>query len=269
VRDRVNRFDENAGPPFRQLAAVIRDAITDGDLVAHEAIPGEYEIADMAGLHRNTVRHAVDLLVDEGLLVKRSGQRTRVVAPPQVRVMSTARYAAALANIRAHGGVHDQSSAFTTDHGIEWDEHTVLAHYDEDMATPDEAQRLELGKFGDQRILRRDLVKQVRGETVQLQTSVLPLGLVSGTPVADPARQPWEGGTIAELYSIGLVVTRVREEARYRTPTPHERRELGIETTSGVLEVVRVFYVGEKPVEFSTAVVEANSYSLLYETEIK
>jgi GntR family transcriptional regulator len=121
---------------------------------------------------------------------------------------------------------------------------------------------------GDLPVLRRDLVKQVRGETVQLQTSVIPLELVQGTPVADPARQPWPGGTIAELYSIGLVVTRVREEARYRTPTPHERRELGIETTSGVLEVVRVFYVGDRPVEFSTAVVEANSYTLLYETTI-
>lgn len=270
MRDRVNRFDENAGPPFRQLAAVIRDAIVDGDLAAHEAIPGEYEIANMAGLHRNTVRHAVDLLVDEGLLVKRSGQRTRVVAPPQVRVMSTARYAAALANIRAHGGTHDQSSAFTTDHGIGWGEHTVLAHYDEDMATPNEVERLGLMTHydGDLPVLRRDLVKQVRGETVQLQTSVIPLELVQGTPVADPARQPWPGGTIAELYSIGLVVTRVREEARYRTPTPHERRELGIETTSGVLEVVRVFYVGDRPVEFSTAVVEANSYTLLYETTI-
>lgn len=271
VRRGVNPLDESKAAPFRQLAAVIREHIASGALTSHEELPGEHEIADLVGLHRNTVRQAINLLVGEGLLAKRPGRPTRVVPPPQIRRMSTARYAAALTAIREHDGRHPRSSAFTVDHGVEWEDHTVLASYDEDFATPEEVRRLGLIEHHDNdlAVLRRDLVKQVRGETVQIQTSVIPLALVRDTPVADPTRQPWPGGTIAELHSVGLVVTDVREEARYRTPTAHERRALGMEAAGGVLEIVRVFYVGERPVEFSTAVVEASRYVLVYETEIK
>lgn len=270
MRARVNPYDETGGALYQQLATVIRDAIASGDLGPHEALPAEADLAEASGLHRNTVRHALSTLVTEGLLVKRTGRPARVAAQRQVRRMTTSRYAEALEKIRASGGVHPDSSAFTEDHGVSWSAYGIGTAYEEAIATPEEARRLELippdGKSW--WVLRRQLVKRVHNVTVQLQTSVIPLPLVENTPVADPARQPWPGGTIAELYSLGLEVTRVREEARWRAPTPHERRELDIETASGVLEIVRVFYAGARPVENSTTVVEAASYSLLYETEL-
>lgn len=272
MRARVNPYDSSRGAPYQQLMAALREAIASGELAAREELPGEYALGEMVGLHRNTVRSAVNELVNEGLLVKRAGGRTRVVAPPQVRVMSTARYAAALAKIREHAGTHPQSSAFTDDHGVGWSDQTVLAHYEEALATPEEASRLDLIPPTDGTswwILRRRLVKQIHGETVQLQHSVMPLPLVEGTPVADPARQPWPGGTIAELHSIGQVVTRVREEAKVRPPTPDERRELGMDTAGPVVEIVRVFYVGTRPVEYSVAVLAAMAYTLLFETELR
>jgi GntR family transcriptional regulator len=91
---------------------------------------------------------------------------------------------------------------------------------------------------------------------------------VQNTPVADPERQPFPGGTVAELYSVGLIVTRVLEEVLIRQPTPPERRELSLETAGPVMEVTRVFYVGERPVECSIAVVDAMSYRLSFETEL-
>lgn len=270
MRARVNPYDETGGALYQQLATVLRDAIASGDLGPHEALPAEADLAEASGLHRNTVRHALSTLVAEGLLVKRTGRPARVAAQRQVRRMTTSRYAEALEKIRANGGVHPDSSAFTEDHGVDWSAYGVGTAYEEVLASPKEANRLELGPTTGTSwwVLRRQLVKRVHGVTVQLQTSVIPLPLVENTPVADPKRQPWPGGTIAELYSIGQEVTRVREEARWRAPTPLERRALGIETTSGVLEVERVFYAGQRAVEFSVTVVEAASYSLLYETEL-
>lgn len=261
----VNRFEVGT-PLHRQVADAIRRAIIDGTLVAGETLPGEHTIAEMAGVARATVRTAMDDLVAEGRIVKRSGCPTRVVTPPQVRRMSTQRYQEALDAIRAHDGCHPLSSAFTTDHGVAWPEHNVLAHYVEEPASEDFAARLELAPGA--MVLARELIKQVRGVTVQLQTSVIPLDLVAGTPVADPDRQPWPGGTLAELYSVGLVVSRVLEEVRVRPPTPRERQVLGMDVVGPVGEIMRVFYAGDRPVECSIAVIEASSYVLSFETTI-
>jgi GntR family transcriptional regulator len=261
----VNRFDTDT-PLHRQVARVLRDAITDGTLAPGEKLPGEYDMALMADVSRGTVREGVDRLVAEGLIVKRSGLPARVVTPPQVRRMSTARYQEAMDLLRVTGGQHPESSAFTTDHGVEWQQHTVLASYAEGPATPDETRWLNLPE--DAMVLRRDLIKQVKGETVQLQVSVIPLEIVAGTPVADPDRQPWPGGVIAELYSVGLEVTRVLEEVGVRQPTARERQLLGMDAAGPVAEVTRVFYVDNHPVEYSVAVIEAMGYRLSFDTTI-
>lgn len=266
---KVNRFEEDT-PLHRQLADVIRRAIAAGTLAAGEELPGEYGMAAAAGITRDTVRTAIRDLVAEGLLVKRHGRPTRVVPPPQVRRMSTERYQEALDAIRTHDGVHPLSSAFTADHGVEWGEHNVLAHYEQARPTAGEVRRLELAPDPvEPTVLRRRLIKQVRGETVQLQTSVIPLEFVEDTAVADPDRQPWPGGTLAELYSIGQVATRVLEEARVRAPTAEERKLLDLEVSGPVMEIVRVFYVKHRPVECSLAVVDAASYMLSFETELR
>jgi GntR family transcriptional regulator len=263
---RVNRYDKI--PLHQQVAAAIRAAITDGVLRPGEALPSEHDMADSMDVTRGTVRDGVSELVSEGLLVKRSGRPTRVVAPPQVRRMSTQRYQQALDAVRANSGQHPLSSAFTQDHGVEWTEHNVLTEYVEGPVTAPYAQRLQLAE-GQDLVLYRKLLKQVHGETVQLQTSVIPLDLVRGTPVADPDRQPWPGGTIAELYSLGLEVRRVTEEVQVRQPTPAERKALRLEAAGPVMEVTRVFSTSRGPVECSVAVVEATSYRLWFETELE
>jgi GntR family transcriptional regulator len=121
-------------------------------------------------------------------------------------------------------------------------------------------------------VLRRRLIKYIGSEPVQLQTSVLPLRLVAGTPVADPARQPWPGGTVAELWSIGLAATRVVEEAQARMPSSDERRKL--EMSAGpVLEVTRTFWVADEigaegPAEASVVVVPAARMILRFDTTL-
>ncbi|MGH7743540.1 MAG: UTRA domain-containing protein [Candidatus Dormibacteria bacterium] len=182
--------------------------------------------------------------------------------------MATSRYADELAVLKAlqPGELHPLASAFTADHGVRWFEYTVTADYIEDAATDLDAERLDLPPGSP--VLRRHLVKYVTGDPVQLQESVIPLPLVAGSPVADPERQPWPGGTLAELYSVGLVVSRVAEDARARTPSTGERVALGMAAAGPVLEIVRIFYVADRPVECSTAIVEAARNVLRYETEL-
>ena len=266
----VSQFDDR--PLYRQLADVIREQIRGGALRPGDSLPSEGEIASRTAVSRTAVRDALAVLTGEGVIVKRAGAAARVATPPPVRHMATSRYADELARLRQVGGVEGPPpvSAFTEDHDVAWDLHRIEAAYTEDAATGDDAARLET--FEGTAVLRRQLVKFVADQPVQIQDSVIPLDLVINTPVIDPARQPWPGGTIAELFSVGLVVTRVVEEASARTPTAAERKTL--EMAAGpVLVVTRIFYADvdgeERPVEASTVVVPASRVVLRFETDLR
>jgi GntR family transcriptional regulator len=266
----VSRWEDR--PLHRQLADVIRNQIKAGQLKSGEALPAEAEISNRTGLSRTAVREALDILAGEGLIIKRAGAMSRVATPPPVRHMATSRYADELARLRDLGDAeHALTSAFTEDHNIEWEQYKVDSRYIEDAATAEDAERLDLPEGSP--VLRRQLLKLVSGEPVQIQESVIPLELVEGTPVADPERQPWPGGTIAELFSVGLVVTRVVEEARARTPAPAERSKLDMEAAGPVWQITRIFYVrdddGERPAEASTVIAPAARLVLRFETDLR
>ena len=252
-----------------QLVEAIRAQIKSGDLRPGEPLPSAGELVNTLGISMSPIRQAMDILAAEGLIVRRSGYAARVATPPPVRVMSTERYATELTRLltQGPGEAHELTSAFTTDHGITWDEFAVQADYVEVIASPAEARRLALVEGAT--VLRRHLVKWAGGVPVQTQTSVIPLALVDGSPVTDPKRQPWPGGTIAELFSVDLVVVRVAEELRSRLPDAGERRVLELSATSPVFEIVRTFYVApDMPVETSTAVCPADRTVLTYETDL-
>src|SRR5690242_412138 len=107
-------------PPLRdQLADHIRQAIATEDLAAGEELPSEQEIADAVNVDKATARRAIDVVAAEGLLIKANGRRTKVAAPPAVRVLDTKRYALELEQLRA--GQRPTTAAFVTDHSATWD----------------------------------------------------------------------------------------------------------------------------------------------------
>ena len=55
-----------AVPPYRQLAAILREQVETGALVGR--LPGEKHLMQEYGLALGTVRKAVKLLRDEGLI---------------------------------------------------------------------------------------------------------------------------------------------------------------------------------------------------------
>jgi DNA-binding GntR family transcriptional regulator len=65
-------------PAFVQLAAIIRVRIEDGTYPARGRIPSITEIVSETGLAIGTVRKAVKVLADEGLLVTVPGHGTFV-----------------------------------------------------------------------------------------------------------------------------------------------------------------------------------------------
>lgn len=68
-------------PLYLQLQKGLRDAIENRIVLADAAIPTERDLAEEFDISRITVRKAIDGLVSEGLLSRRRGAGTFVVAP--------------------------------------------------------------------------------------------------------------------------------------------------------------------------------------------
>ena len=78
---------DREGAAYRQLAAILRDRIRNGALPPGRRMPSEKDLHDEFGLARETVRRALAVLRQEGLIEIRQGHGTFVVdTPPTVQL---------------------------------------------------------------------------------------------------------------------------------------------------------------------------------------
>jgi DNA-binding GntR family transcriptional regulator len=92
------------GGAYRQVADSVRDLIASGRLQPGSMVPSELALAERHGVARGTVRAALAVLVDEGLIEVVPGQGRRVVgAGEQLGDTAWARVATALRERLAAG----------------------------------------------------------------------------------------------------------------------------------------------------------------------
>jgi GntR family transcriptional regulator len=72
---------DSAEPPYRQLAAILRQRIADGEITAR--LPGEKALQQEFGMALATVRKAVKVLRDEGIVRTVPGWGTYVAERSQ------------------------------------------------------------------------------------------------------------------------------------------------------------------------------------------
>jgi GntR family transcriptional regulator len=68
----------NPTPLYTQLAGILREMITSGELQPRSPLPSESFLQQEQGVARGTVRAAIAILRDEGLVVSISGRGTFV-----------------------------------------------------------------------------------------------------------------------------------------------------------------------------------------------
>ena len=66
-------------PLYFQVAGQLERAIVDGSLAPGDRIVNEIELAARLGLSRPTMRQAIQVLVDKGMVVRKRGVGTQVV----------------------------------------------------------------------------------------------------------------------------------------------------------------------------------------------
>lgn len=68
---------------YERLAGTLRDRIAAGIYARGDKLPSEMELMDESGLSRSTVRHALKVLVDEGLVRTERGRGAFVADTPR------------------------------------------------------------------------------------------------------------------------------------------------------------------------------------------
>jgi GntR family transcriptional regulator len=118
-------------------------------------------------------------------------------------------------------------------------------------------------------LLERRFLFRALGVPQQTSVSYYPLDMVAGTPVADPDNEPWPGGNIAQLATLGVRVTAVKERVRARMPMQDEIEALNIPSGVPVLTITRRMFAGERVVEAAVDIVlPADRTELEYTIEL-
>jgi DNA-binding GntR family transcriptional regulator len=247
--------DYTGRPLYLQIADELRRQIFEGDLAPGEQLPSIADLVAEYDTSTTTVRQALGVLRNEGLVFGHQGKGSfvRPVRPRRRRVLNHI-YAerptgSPLANsIVAAGGEPS------------WEHQSSTRR-----ATNVIADRLRI-KPGDP-IMTTQYRFFSDAEPIMLSTSYEPLALTKGTPVELP-EDGTAVGVVRRFDVIGINITHVTEDVTARAPRPYEVDALHVPLGVPVMSVERTYFADELPVETADVIVAADTYTLSYTVRI-
>lgn len=244
---------------YRELAAVLREAIQRGDYPQGTTLPKQEEIAAEHGININTVRKAVAVLEAEGL-VDSIRRRGTVVRPrPTMKRLGVERYAKSKWKFGLVAFAADREAS-----GRAWKPTDQTNEVRRTTADAEIAEALGL-EPGAQVYERARLVKDGDTPTHTL-TSYYNPAHVEGTPLVDPKPGPaTPGGGFAVLTLQGLEPDHMTESVHARMPTPEEIEKLALPAGEPVMILKRrTFTKDGVPIEFARGVHAASRFEWSY-----
>lgn len=232
---------------YRQLAELLRSAIQRGDLRPGDSIPSEHQLCRTYGVSRPTVRRAIAVLTEEGLLTRRQGMGTFVsklrLIQPQGRVIG-------FSERMLRNGMAPSTRML--------ERHVLPAR----QAAPEVVSALAAG--GSDLILRLARLRLANDEPLLLETIHLPLGRFADLETVDLERQ--------SLYQVlkqryDAQVTYLKESLEPVLLTPHEAALLRTQAgMPGMLARIVTFDQHYDPIEHSVSLVRGDRCQ--YEIEL-
>jgi GntR family transcriptional regulator len=221
---------EAAGMPlYRVVKRALLRAIEGGELPPGDALPAEPALAGAFGVAIGTLRHAVDELVAEHILVRRQGRGTFVATHDADRFLFQ------FFHVERSDGLREVPQV------------ELLAFARERL--DDEAAAAALGLNPGDPVIRFDNRLLLQGRPVVHDQITLPALLFKGLTEKRLRERP---GTIYQLWQTdyGITVVRALERARAVAADRNVARVLGVAPGTPVLQVRRTALTfGDKPVE--------------------
>lgn len=252
----AQRIDPSSDrPAYRQIADHLRTDILSGSVAPGAPLPSEQELMDRYGAARGTVRQAIALLRNEGLITVERGRGTFARERPPVRRLGHDRFAR---RYRKAG-----KAAFLAEMEAEGRSPEIQVLQVEPGEAPIEITK-RLGIRPSTKVLIRRRLYLADGHPLELATSYLPWSIVKGSPISEP--DPGPGGIYARLEDMGYRLKNFSEEVTARMPVPEEASALRLGPGIPVLHLVRTAKDAEgRALEVCDTVMAADAYVLSYD----
>lgn len=261
-----------AKPPMRvQIADDIRIKIERGELAASDPLPTLHELATQWSCSVTVARDAIKLLKQQGLISGGRGTAPRVRRRPRLVRRSSERHQVEKDHARLDQDDRAELGEAELDMDSSLDELDLRASY-ETMPASDELAELFSIRRGT-KLLRREF-QHVDRRTEQRHSwsvSYLPHKLASKNPaLLDEGNEPWPGGTMHQLDTVGVEVMSVVDEVTASMPTTVAVQQWGLDEGVPILHVRRLSYDRDgQLVEVSDAEYPADRTLLQFTTPLR
>ncbi|MFJ6212888.1 GntR family transcriptional regulator [Streptomyces sp. NPDC092296] len=244
-------------PKYQRLAADLRRRIAVGEWQGAIALPVEAELEAQYGVARNTVRLAVDVLVNEGLLIRVQGKGTFLKDHHSVLDHHAYRSATVLRptdSLAAPSEVYAEE-AQAAGRKLTADFEMLIVR-----ARTDIAERIGI-RPGEAVVLRR-MLRFMDSEPWSIEESHYPAGLAAGTPLMNP--EPVRGGDEVVLAAIGRTEIGAVDQLAARMPGPEEAQWFQAGPGVPLMVQTRATYDGRGPVRAIETRYSGDRSRLLY-----
>jgi GntR family transcriptional regulator len=238
---------------YVEIADRLRDQIDSGMLQPGERLPSEPDLVRQFDASRNTVRLAIALLTNQGLVVTRQGLGTFVSEP-------TKPFTALLSRVN----VPPRQSGSTvlpviSDAAAEAE--TTRQVVEKSPASASVAEKLEISP-GDLVVVRRRQ-GAIRAIPWMMMASYFPLDIAEGTPLEQAGEI--SQGSITLLAELGFTQIGFVDEIGARMPSSREFAFFGLTTGTPVIVVNRTAYTRDRPIRMTRYVYRADRVRLTHE----
>ncbi|GJF29949.1 GntR family transcriptional regulator [Kitasatospora sp. NE20-6] len=243
-------------PKYQRLAADLRRRIESGEWQGGAQLPVETELEHHYGVARNTVRLAVDVLVNEGRLIRLQGKGTYLKHQPLLdhRVYGPSPGPGADDCLAGPTAVYaDEAVAAGRRLGCDFEMLVVRAR-------ADVAELLGMAP-GEAVVVRRQLRLTDR-EPYSIEESHYRAGLAAGTPLMEP--EPVPGGDETVLAAIGRAESSAVDHLVARMPGPEETAWFEVGPGVPLMVQTRVTHDDRGPVRVVETRYAADRCRLLY-----
>ena len=182
-----------------------------------DRFPTVNELAKAHDVAPNTASRTVQVLKERGLLSGKAGGTTRVRVQPPHQVRANTRYEVEKDLVRRPEDERATTGVAELDSGMPVSTmHENQVELDVIPASADVAETLGL-ETGALVLRRANIRRHKQGAGAGRSVSYMPHNLASQNPeLFDVEREPWPGGALHQLHTLGIEVDRV--ELRYVTP---------------------------------------------------
>ncbi|MEZ2128546.1 MULTISPECIES: GntR family transcriptional regulator [unclassified Sinorhizobium] len=227
-------------PLYKRLKTAIEEAIRSNALKAGAILPGERVIAETLALSRVTVRKALALLEEEGLLNRRHGFKTEVGSRVEKSLSTLTSFSE---DIRARGLVP----------GCLW----LSKH----ISRPSPAEMMALGIAGNANVVRMKRVRTADGVPIAVETSAVPVRFL-------PSPELVRDSLYEALDARGFIPQRAIQRMRSRAASTEDAKYLHCEAGAPLLMTERRCFLGDgQIVEYCETRYKGDVYDFVFELQ--